>query len=158
LSYPPPYHGHYRPQPPVSHGPYPHQPQSPAGYYPPQQQYQQYPPQPQPGYPAPYQYVQPVQQHMVVSAPATSGLAVTSLIFGLIGFFGGFCIFGIPCLIAVLAGHLAVGETRNGERGGHGMAIAGLILGYILLIPAIVVVAMGGVGAVFGSVNPTPTP
>jgi hypothetical protein len=130
----PPYHGHYRPQPPpVVPGPSISQ-SPPLQYYPSAQQYGHPPAQP------------------------TSGLAVTSLVFGLIGFFGGFCLFGVPCAIAVLLGHLAIRETGSGERGGHGMAIAGLILGYLFILPAIIVIAMGGAGAVLGSVSPSVTP
>ncbi|PRX06021.1 uncharacterized protein DUF4190 [Actinoplanes italicus] len=138
LSYPP-HHGHYRSQPPVVPG-------QPA----PQYRQHGYPP-PQSAPPPPPMMMQPP---MVVAVAPTSGLAVTSLVFGLIGFFGGFCFFGIPCAIAVVLGHLAIRETRSGERGGHGMAIAGLILGYFLIIPAIIVIAMGGFGAVLGSVSP----
>jgi hypothetical protein len=146
VSYPPPhYHGHYRPQPPVLPGP--PIPQSPPPYhYPPAQQYG-YPPQQQ-------HYPQP----MAVVVQPTSSLAVTSLIFGLIGFFGGFCFFGIPCAIAVILGHFAIRETRSGERGGHGMAVAGLVLGYFFILPAIIVVAMGGFGAVLEAVDPSTTP
>ncbi|HWS38781.1 MAG TPA: DUF4190 domain-containing protein [Actinoplanes sp.] len=126
---------------------------------------QQYPPQPHPQQPYPPQY-HGHYRHQPMSGPPmmpgypmavvvpTSGTAVASLIFGLIGFFGGFCLFGIPCAIAVLLGHVALRETRNGHRAGHGMAVAGLILGYIFLIPAVIVIAMGGFGAVLESVSP----
>jgi hypothetical protein len=51
-------------------------------------------------------------------------------VFGIIGVLGGWRMFGVPCLIAVVTGHAALKETRTGQRGGHGMAVAGLILGY----------------------------
>jgi hypothetical protein len=143
VPYPPPYHGHYRPQPPpVVPGP-PISQSPPLQYYPSAQQYGHPPAQPP-----------MTQPPVVVAVQPTSGLAVTSLVFGLIGFFGGLCLFGIPCVIAVFLGHLAIRETGSGERGGHGMAIAGLVLGYLFLLPAIIVVAMGGAGAVLGSVSP----
>lgn len=108
------------------------------------------PPHPPMGYPQPPYY----QQHVVVaSSPPTSGLAVASMIFGLIGFFGGFCLFGVPCLVAVALGHAALRETKGGTKGGHGMAITGLILGYLLLIPAVLIVAMGGLGSVIDGVD-----
>lgn len=74
---------------------------------------------------------------VVRPAAPTSGLAVASLISGLIGLAGGCCAFGIPCILAVIFGHMATRETRSGQRGGHGMAVAGLILGYIFVIPGI---------------------
>ena len=82
-------------------------------------------PTPQQPYPFPYP----------VRVAPTSGMATASLIVGLFGLFGGWCFFGLPCLLAVVLGHLAVKETRTGERGGHGMAITGLILGYVFVVP-----------------------
>jgi uncharacterized membrane protein len=41
---------------------------------------------------------------------------------------------GTPCaLLAVIFGHIARGKARRGEAGGDGMALAGLICGYISL-------------------------
>jgi|TARA_B100001964_G_scaffold188861_1_gene210311 hypothetical protein len=39
----------------------------------------------------------------------------------------------IPSILAVVFGHIAKGEIRasGGQQGGDGMALAGLILGYI---------------------------
>lgn len=77
----------------------------------------------------------------------TSGLAVASMIAGIFGVLGGWCMFGIPCFAAILLGHAAVRETKSGERGGHGMAIAGLIMGYLLGVPiALFGVMMGLAG------------
>jgi hypothetical protein len=45
-----------------------------------------------------------------------------------------------PCLIAVVTGHAALKETRTGQHGGHGMALAGVILGY----PSAVLWGSGG--------------
>ncbi|MEV4223794.1 DUF4190 domain-containing protein [Nonomuraea sp. NPDC049725] len=69
----------------------------------------------------------------------TSGLATASLVFGIIGLIGCGCLFGIPSIVAIVLGHAATGKTRPGLRGGHGLAVAGLILGYVVLVPAIVV-------------------
>lgn len=64
----------------------------------------------------------------------TNGLAIASLVLGLSGFIT--LLFLIPWVTgigAVICGHLALRKTgRSGGRvGGRGMAIAGLILGYI---------------------------
>ena len=104
----------------------------------------------------PYQY-QPVY---VAAPPPTSGLAVTSLVMGIIGLLGGWCAFGIPCILAVILGHMATPATRSGERGGHGMAVAGLVLGYLFVIPAIVLTFWVALGMVVPGpeVAPTSTP
>lgn len=79
----------------------------------------------------------PYQPVIVAPAP-TSGLAVASLIAGLIGVLGGWCLFGLPCVAAVVLGHMAAGATRTGARSGHGMTVAGLILGYVFVVPMVI--------------------
>jgi hypothetical protein len=64
------------------------------------------------------------------SAPDTSGLAIASLIMGLVG-----VLVGITAIPAVICGHLARGQIRNadGALAGSGMALTGLILGYVTI-------------------------
>ncbi|MEU8104485.1 DUF4190 domain-containing protein [Nonomuraea muscovyensis] len=69
----------------------------------------------------------------------TSGAAVASLIFGVIGIIGSWCLFGIPSIVAIVLGHVATRKTKQGIRPGHGMAVAGLVLGYIVVVPALIV-------------------
>jgi hypothetical protein len=69
----------------------------------------------------------------------TSGKAVASLVCGLF-------VFAFPLsILAVLFGHLSVSEIRKsaGRLKGEGMAIAGLILGYIglAIIPLVLIIA-----------------
>ena len=45
---------------------------------------------------------------------------------------------GIPCILAVVFGDIALNQTKSGKVGGRGMAIAGLVLGYICVIPMII--------------------
>lgn len=98
-------------------------------------------PQQPPAAPEP-QWVRPVP---------TSGYAVASMILGIVGLPSAFCplMFILP-LVAVLLGHMALKETRGGHRGGHGMTVTGLILGYLGLIPAALGIAFGIVGGGFG--------
>ena len=67
---------------------------------------------------------QPVQQPQVAS---TSSLAIVSLIAGIAGLF----IFG--SIIAIICGHIARSQIKSsgGTQTGDGMALTGLILGYI---------------------------
>ena len=68
----------------------------------------------------------------------TSMLAVISLIFGVV------CWFGLPfigALVAVICGHSARSEIRRAPPGsieGDGLALAGLVLGWIHLALVIV--------------------
>ncbi|MGH8125005.1 MAG: DUF4190 domain-containing protein [Rhodanobacteraceae bacterium] len=61
----------------------------------------------------------------------TSSLAVASLVFGVLGYV---CLPGIGALVAVICGHSARSDIRRAPPGsveGDGMALAGLILGWI---------------------------
>ena len=55
--------------------------------------------------------------------------AVVSLICGVLGL-----VTGLAAILAIVFGHIAMGEiSRNTELYGSGMAIAGLILGYLVI-------------------------
>ncbi len=61
------------------------------------------------------------------STTSTSGLAIASMVLGILW------LWWIGSILAVVFGHVAlkqIGES-NGSQGGRGMAIAGLVLGYI---------------------------
>jgi len=100
----------------------------PPGPYPP-------PPPPQGYYPPPYGYPPPVQHR-------TSGLAVASMVCGIVW------VYWITSILAIIFAHVALAEIRRsgGTVTGRGMAIAGLVLGWIwvgLLVLGILVAAMG---------------
>ncbi len=84
----------------------------------------------------------PVSLHPAPLVKQDSGLAVASLVCGLVGWTF------VPVLgtiAAIILGHLAKKEIResNGTLGGDGMALAGLILGYVqmgLVVLAIICV------------------
>ncbi|MGC1215568.1 MAG: DUF4190 domain-containing protein, partial [Micromonospora sp.] len=88
----------------------------------------------------------------------TSGAATASLVLWILGVIGGWCLFGLPCILAVVLGHLALRETRDGARAGHGMAIAGLVLGYVFAAPMVVFTVLMFFGSALGAATPTPTP
>lgn len=60
----------------------------------------------------------------------TSGMAIASLVCGILGITT--CTF-FPGVLAVVLGHMAMRRTdpANGDLGGRGLVVAGLILGYI---------------------------
>jgi hypothetical protein len=84
----------------------------------------------------------------------TSTLAVVSLVFGILGwsllpFLGS--------LVAVVCGHMARGEIRRaqGALEGDGMAVAGLVLGYLVIGLSVlavlaVILFFGGLAALIG--------
>jgi hypothetical protein len=75
-------------------------------------------------------------------APPTNGLAIASLVCGV-----GTFVIGLSFIPAIICGHIARGQIRRtGEQGG-GLALAGLILGYvggalfIVLVAVLVIIA-----------------
>ena len=73
-------------------------------------------------------------------ASSTSALAVASLIAGI---FSWILMPFIAGVVAVICGHMARGEIKrsNGTLEGDGLAIAGLILGYLQIVLVILTVA-----------------
>lgn len=62
----------------------------------------------------------------------TSGLAVTSMVMGILSFFIFFT--AIPQILAVVFGHIALSQcNRDSNLNGKGMAIAGLVMGWLVL-------------------------
>ncbi|MFE9959157.1 DUF4190 domain-containing protein [Micromonospora sp. NPDC005299] len=146
MTYPQPGFDPTRPQPPLPAvlGPYPPV-SAPTGGYAPLSV-------------MPYQggLYPPVGQRLTVQPVLTSGMATASLVLGILGVLGGWCLFGLPCVLAVILGHLALRETRDGMRAGHGMAVAGLVLGYVFVGPMILFTVMVFFGSVLSAATPTP--
>lgn len=73
---------------------------------------------------------------------STNSLAVVSLIFGIV------CWLVLPfigAIVAIVCGHLARGEIRRAEPGtmeGDGLAVTGLVLGYVHLAIALLAAAV----------------
>ncbi|MDL5156795.1 DUF4190 domain-containing protein [Actinomycetospora termitidis] len=76
----------------------------------------------QPGaYPQPYGYP-------AGGVAPTNGLAIASLVLSLLSFF-----FGITAVGGVICGHIARRQIRERGENGDGLALAGLIIGYIFI-------------------------
>ncbi len=76
----------------------------------------------------------PVPQQVVYvqqASAGTSGLAVASLVLGIL-WLGGF-----GSLLAVIFGAVGLKQTKDGVKGGRGLAVAGLVLGIIGVVGAI---------------------
>jgi hypothetical protein len=117
--------------PPQSASPNPYAP--PAAYGPPGA-YAPSPAGPYGQYPPPYP---PSGFH----APATNGLAIAALVLGLVGW--------VPCgvgsILAVVLGFVARTQIRNsqGRQGGDGLALAGIILGFLAIAFWIAIFVVG---------------
>ncbi|MEE2937251.1 MAG: DUF4190 domain-containing protein, partial [Planctomycetota bacterium] len=66
-----------------------------------------------------------------------SGLAITSMVFGILAWVSCGCNLGMLSLPAIICGHIALSKANKGEAGGKGFAVAGLATGYSSLLPAI---------------------
>jgi hypothetical protein len=99
-------------------------PYAPTGYVTPQ-----YPgAEPVPAVPPGYQVLfNAAGERVFIPAPSsTNGLAIASLVLGLVGL----CVTGIP---AVITGHIARSQIKRTGQSGDGLALAGLIIGYVVL-------------------------
>ena len=89
-------------------------------------------------------------------APPTNGLAVASLVCGV-----GTFVIGLSFIPAIICGHIARGQIRRtGEQGG-GLALAGLILGYVggalfIVLVAVFVIIAHKIGQTAGVPNGVP--
>nr|MDQ2722493.1 DUF4190 domain-containing protein [Actinomycetota bacterium] len=95
----------------------------------PAQGYQQYGAQQYAGYPA--------QGYPAVSK--TNGMAIGALIASLAG---GVLLCGVGALVGAVLGHIALGQIKKSGEQGHGMALAAVIVGWII----------GGLGLVIWTV------
>src|SRR5262245_48025814 len=93
---------------------YPPPPPGGYGYPPPQAGGYRYPPQY--GYPPP--------------APGTNAMAVASLVCSL---FGWVCLF-IGAFLGVIFGFIALSQIKRSGQRGRGLAIAGIVIGSVLLV------------------------
>lgn len=79
---------------------------------------------------------------MTYPAPAvarpTNGLAIASLVTGLLGF----------AIIPVILGHVALSQIRRTGDGGSALAIVGLVLGYLACLAYLVVIIAFAVGGI----------
>ena len=91
-----------------------------------------------------------------VAAPAGSGqtsqLAIWSLVLGCVGIF---C-WGLATIPAIILGHMGLSATKkNPELKGRGMALAGMILGYIFTaaLAAYIIFVFAVVGSNFNAIK-----
>jgi len=86
-------------------------------------------PPPSGAYPGTYGAPQP--NYQPAYAPATNGFAIASLVCS----FGG-CFLGVPSILAIIFGFVAISQINNsnGTQKGKGLALAGIIIGGIMIL------------------------
>jgi len=92
------------------------------------------------------------KQHKIiehrVTTPTTSVLAVMSLILSLLGVLSTFIIPFVAQIASIICGHIARSQISHsrGLQTGSGMALAGLIISYLMLFFSLIGIVFLGVG------------
>lgn len=87
---------------------------------------------------------QPAYQTYPPSTPAgPNPLAIVTLV----------AAFLIP-IAAIICGHIALGQIRRTGQSGHGLALTGLVLGYIFTAVWLLFIVLGLVGLAIGASMP----
>ena len=71
---------------------------------------------------------------MVPVKSGKSGMAIASLVCSLVGVIPCFWLFQIMGLLGTIFGFVGLKQTKNGQRGGRGLAIAGVVIGIVLVL------------------------
>jgi Domain of unknown function (DUF4190) len=94
---------------------------------------------PTPGYP-----YGPGPAYLPSASPTTNGMAIASLVLGILW------IYWIGSLLALVFGYIALKQIRRRNEAGRGLALAGVILGWVgaafLVLVVILVIAASGSG------------
>ncbi|WP_410663123.1 DUF4190 domain-containing protein [Amycolatopsis sp. lyj-84] len=89
-----------------------------------------YPAAPQPMAYPPQPYVQPYNPYAGTAAPRSqdNGMAIAGLVCSLVGICS--C---VTVIVGLILGHIGLAKANRGEAGGRGMALAAVIIGYVVL-------------------------
>ena len=86
-----------------------------------------FPPRPPSYQPYPADAAMPMKQ-------GNSGMAIASLVCSLVGIVPCFWLFQVMGLLGTIFGFVGLKQTKDGARGGHGLALAVTIIGILLLV------------------------
>lgn len=77
-----------------------------------------------------------VQHPLAMPKQGTNGLAIASMILGIVW------VWGIGSILALIFGYVAMNQIKQRNQSGRGMAIAGTVLGWVgVLLTALIIVA-----------------
>jgi heme/copper-type cytochrome/quinol oxidase subunit 2 len=98
----------------------------------------------------------PLTYESYVQSPPMSGMAVASLVTGILALVFNICVLSLSIPLAVLAvifGFVAKSRANQGEVSGKGLAIAGIVCGCVVLgflaIVGLIAAALFGVAVFF---------
>jgi hypothetical protein len=79
---------------------------------------------------------QPVVQPVVISNTRNNGLSIASMILGILW------LYWVGSILALIFGYVALGQIKrsHGTQTGRGMAIAGIVLGWIGIATLVIVI------------------
>jgi len=89
--------------------------------------------------------VWPTVPYATFAPPATNGLAVASLVLGILW------IYWIGSVLALVFGYVAMIQIRERNEGGHGLAVAGIVLGWVGMGIGFLALAIALIAACTGS-------
>lgn len=101
---------------------------------------------PAPAYQTPYQPPYQAYYQPVPTGQRTNGMAIASLVLGIVW------VWWLGSILAVIFGYVALGQIKQRNEGGRGMAIAGIILGFVGVATGIAAIVLV---AVVAHTNPT---
>ncbi|HEU4423118.1 MAG TPA: DUF4190 domain-containing protein [Pilimelia sp.] len=112
----------------------------PGGYAPAYQSYPGY------GYPA--------------ASPPTNGMAIASMVVSIVSIVGlcGYGIGGLLGILGAILGHVARRQIRERGENGDGMALAGVVMGWIAAALGILIIAAFVIFVVWAANQPPTTP
>jgi hypothetical protein len=135
-------------------------PSTPGAYPNPPQSYGYSYPQPAAPYGQPVGFAQ--GGYGMPAQPSTNSLALTSMILGIsaavVGFFGLFLSFfmllAFPAAVAaVITGHIGLSTTKKTGQSGAGMALTGIIIGYVVAGLGLLLLGLGVILGIFLAVG-----
>ncbi len=98
--------------------------------------------------PSPYGYTAP--------AARTNPLAITALVSSLVGIvFGWTWVLSIGVVVGVITGHIALSQIRRTGEQGRGMALAGVIIGWVAIGLLVLLLLAIGMFAAIGATSTT---
>lgn len=77
----------------------------------------------------------PAQQP--VAAAQTNSLAIVAFVLSLFGF-----ISGLGFIAGIICGHISLSQIKRSHESGRGLAIAALVIGYVMVVLGIVLIAL----------------